>query len=979
MNLKSDRLAYSIDPIMVGYNRNHWLEATINLDNTSLIKFVQSVLEEQQYCHFIDAIFSNSPYLTYCLINETDFFRHILSDEPKLLFSKLLTKLKSDIQKTKETSSIMTLLRIAKRRVALLIGISDLCNIWSLDDITKSLSKFADTTLSLAISHLLYQAHLKGEIILPYPESPEYACGLTILGMGKLGAKELNYSSDIDLIIIYDESLVNYCGRRSIQEFFVRLTRNLIHLLEERTNDGYVFRTDLRLRPDFGSTPLAISLEAAEIYYEGFGQNWERAAMIKVRPVAGDIDVGMNFIKFLKPFIWRRHLDFAAIQDIHSIKRQINTYTGANRITTVGHNIKLGCGGIREIEFFVQTQQLIWGGRESYLQESRTVDALHALSTANHIDKTVAAELIEAYEFLRRLEHRLQMIDDKQTQTLPEKPEKLKSLAGFFGFAKFELFTSELIRILRMVELHYAKLFETAPPLSIGGNLVFTGSENDPETLKTIANLGFNQVSIICSQIRSWHHGRISATRSTQAREILTELTPALLAALARTSNPDSSFHSFNNFLSHLPIGVPLFSMFSANLYLLDLIVEIIADAPRLAELLSTNTSLLDNVLINGLFESLSSKTILIEDANRIFTQIEDYQETLKLARCWVSEQKFHTGLQTLHNLLDSQQAGKHLSNIADATLIALQSRVETEFTLHHGKLPGRGLAIIAMGKMGSCEMTVTSDLDLILVYDSDCELDYSDGAKPLSCSSYYAKFTKWIINALNTKIGHDTLYEVDMRLRPSGNSGPIATSLKAFSKYHANTSWTWEHMALTRARIITGNSSLKNSITNIFHQILRKNRDPLKLLIDVADMRHRIAREHKINHPWDVKYFRGGLVDIEFIAQYLQLRWAINYPSLILTNTDEILIESEKIGLLKTNQAKILQDSLHMWSTIQQILRQAINGFFDEETASEHLKEILAQQTTGSSNFNALRIIMNKQANQVQNLYEQIIEKSIV
>jgi glutamate-ammonia-ligase adenylyltransferase len=962
---------------MAERNWEHWLDAAALWDDAALTAFAKATASDPQYRPLLDAVFGNSPYLAHCLTREPEFFRRLLAEGPDTLYSALLAELVKSTNESVDTATVMSLLRIAKRRASLLIGLADIAGIWSLEKVTGALSELADTTLSLAASHLLRRAHQAGEIVLQHPDAVEKACGLIILGMGKLGARELNYSSDIDLIVLFDETKVDYRGRRSVQEFFVRLARDLVRLLEEWTPDGYVFRTDLRLRPDPGSTPLAISLEAAEIYYEGFGQNWERAAMIKARPVAGDMESGQSFVNFLRPFIWRRHLDFAAIQDIHSIKRQINAHRGGGRIAVAGHNIKLGRGGIREIEFFAQTQQLIWGGRESQLRKSRTTDALLALAAAGHVEPAVTAELIGAYEFLRRLEHRLQMIDDKQTQTLPDDPEKLRALAVFLGFDGMESFSETLTKALRTVETHYAHLFEDAPPLSAGGNLVFTGGENDPETLKTITALGFSEAPTICGVIRGWHHGRVRATRSTRAREMLTELTPALLAALARTADPDAAFHRFDDFLSRLPTGVPLFALFTANPSLLDLVAEIMGDAPRLAERLSANTTLLDSVLSIGFFDPPPPRDTLIEELGRLLDQADDYQEMLDIARRWVNEQKFRIGLQTLRNLLDPPQAGRHLSDLADATLIALQPRVEAEFALQHGRLPGRGMAIVAMGKMGSREMTATSDLDLILVYDMEDDLDCSDGAKSLTPSAYYARLTQRIINALTIKTGEGTLYEVDMRLRPSGNAGPIATSLAAFTQYHANMAWTWEHMALTRARVITGTESLRNAIDAVIRQTLQDRRDPVKLLIDVADMRLRMAREHKAESPWEVKHLRGGLVDIEFIAQYLQLRWGADHPSLILTNTDDVLAEAERLGLLTGHQGEQLREALRLWSAIQQVLRQTIEGQFREDIAPGRLKDVLVR-ASGSTHFEGLRVLMTERAQQVLGLYEQLIDHPV-
>ena len=524
-------------------------------DDTDLASWAESLARDAGGRALLEAVFGNSPFLTQCLLREQRFLRGLLADGPEAGFAALLSGLRADTVTMSESAPLMRALRIAKRRAALLIGLADLCGLWDLAAVTVALSRLAETALSIAAAHLLRRAANNGDFILRHPEDPEKESGLIIIGMGKLGAFELNYSSDIDIIIFYDEEHISYTGRKSIQE--------------ERTADGYVFRSDLRLRPDPGATPPAISLTAAELYYEGFGQNWERAALIKARPVAGDRAAGEAFIRFLRPFIWRKNLDFAAIQDIHSIKRQIYAHKGGAHIAVAGHNIKLGRGGIREIEFFAQTQQLIWGGRDPQLRGCSTLGALRALSVAGHVEPVAVEELAAAYGYLRTLEHRLQMIDDQQTQTLPSDPAALRHLAIFMGHTDLDEFAATVRQWLERVEWHYARLFENAPNLGTpSGSLVFTGGENDPETLKTLSGMGFANAEAIASTIRGWHHGRIRATRSTRARELLTELTPALLAALVKTSDHDQAFLRFDEFLSRLPAGVPLFSLFLSLIHI---------------------------------------------------------------------------------------------------------------------------------------------------------------------------------------------------------------------------------------------------------------------------------------------------------------------------------------------------------------------------------------------------------------------------
>ncbi len=968
------RLPGPADPAAAERHLRHWLEEAATWDDAGLAEFARQFTADPAGARLLATVFGNSPYLSHALITEPAVLRRMLQALPTPAFTEILDGLIGDAAGCTDRADLMRLLRIAKRRAALLIGLADLTGAWPLERITAALSNLAETAISLAVSHLLQAAHDSGQIVLPHPEDPQRDCGLVVIGMGKLGARELNYSSDIDLIIFYDDEKVDYRGRRSVQELFVGMARDLVKMLDERTADGYVFRTDLRLRPDPGSTPAAISLLAAETYYEGFGQNWERAAMIKARQVAGDSVAGTGFLKFLRPFIWRKYLDFAAIQDIHSIKRQINAHRGGGRIAVAGHNIKLGRGGIREIEFFAQTQQLIWGGRDPSLRRAATCDALAALAAAGHLQPSVVEELVGAYRFLRGLEHRLQMIDDKQTQTIPDDPAKLEAVALFMGCAGPEDFSQAVTATLQTVEGHYAQLFEDAPPLAEGGDLVFTGAEADPETLKTLATMGFVEAAAIHRQIRGWHHGRVRATRSTRARELLTELTPSLLQALAQTADPDAAFHRFDQFLSHLPAGVPLFSLFTNNPQLLGLVADIMGDAPRLAEWLSANTSLLDAVLSSGFFDAPGSCQELTGDLQRALDEAADYQEMLDLARRWTNDQKFRIGVQTLRNLLDPPQAGRHLADLADAVLLALQPRVEAEFALHHGRLPGGGLAVIAMGKMGSREMTATSDLDLILVYDMVEGVDASSGPKPLAASAYYARLTQRLINALTAKTGEGALYEVDMRLRPSGNAGPIATSLVSFAQYHAGLAWTWEHMALTRTRVITGSGILRSAIETVIGETLRRQRDPVKLLVDVADMRERMAREHKADNIWEVKHRRGGLIDIEFIAQYLELRWAHQHPSVLNTSTTEVLSEAARLGLLAEADGELLQDAHRLWSAIQQVLRQTIEGGFREDGAPGRLKEVLVS-ATGSTHFDGLKTTMAERAGQVLAIYQRLID----
>ncbi|MHA1566865.1 MAG: bifunctional [glutamine synthetase] adenylyltransferase/[glutamine synthetase]-adenylyl-L-tyrosine phosphorylase, partial [Alphaproteobacteria bacterium] len=840
-----DRLPAAADADRAALGRARWQESAAACGDPDLQRFAIDLLKDTSGQRLLDSVFGNSPFLTHCLLQDIGRLRIILSEGFEHSFCAGLATVEGLGLRAPDMAALMAQLRHARSQVALTVALADISGVWDLEGVTRRLSRFADCVLRATTGFLLREAHRKGDLTLPYPDEPNLGSGLIILAMGKLGANELNYSSDIDLIVLYDAELVETERPDRLQQVFVRMARGLVKVLDERTADGYVFRTDLRLRPDPGATPLAISVQAAETYYESIGQNWERAAMIKARPAAGDLEAGHNFLETLRPFVWRRSLDFAAIQDIHSIKRQIHAHKGGSTVALEGHNIKLGRGGIREVEFFVQTQQLIWGGRSPGLRTPATLDSLRGLAEAGRIDANVAARMAAAYRELRRVEHRLQMINDEQTQTLPSDQEGIGRLATFLGYGDGESFGSVLLGYLRTVEHHYAELFEEAETLGSKGSLVFTGSEHDPDTLKTLAEMGFGGVNAASTTVRGWQHGRYRATRSTRSRQILTELMPGLLSALAATANPDKALSRFDAFLKGLPAGVQLFSLFHSNPSLLTLVAEIMGGSPALASWLSHNPLLLDGVLDESFFSHLRDKATMAGELEDQLVQARDMQDVLDLSRRWANDAKFQVGVQILRQIADIDAAGQALSDIADSVIEALLPRITTEFAERHGHCPGRGLAVVALGKLGSRELTATSDLDLVLLYDLPDSNAISDGDKPLPAQVYYQRLGQRLITALTAMTGEGKLYEVDMRLRPSGNKGPLAVSLEGFEQYQLKSAWTWEHQALTRARVVFGEPRMRAQIAAIIRDVLCQQRDNDELLVAVDDMRTRMAREH--------------------------------------------------------------------------------------------------------------------------------------
>ncbi|MEL7049100.1 MAG: bifunctional [glutamine synthetase] adenylyltransferase/[glutamine synthetase]-adenylyl-L-tyrosine phosphorylase, partial [Pseudomonadota bacterium] len=598
--------------------------------------------------------------------------------------------------------------------------------------------------------------------------------------------------------------------------------------MDERTQDGYVFRTDLRLRPDAGATQIALSTNAGLVYYESFGQNWERAAMIKARSVAGDVECGRSFLAALYPFIWRKHLDFATIADVHAMKRQIHAHRGFEAIAVAGHNIKVGRGGIREIEFFVQTQQLIAGARQPDLRHRETLVALERLAESGWITSDARAELDQAYRFLRTIEHRAQMVADQQTHVIPSDPERFVQFSRFCGYEEQEDFADALRRVLETVQDHYAGLFEHVPDLTDAQkDMLVIGPEDDPDALVTLQSMGFSQPSQVLSILRGWQSGRYRSIRSERSRARLQEVQPLLIEALSKTADPDVALASFDRFLTALPAGIQLFSLLAANPALLQLVADIMGTAPRLAQVLSKRRRLLDAVIDPRTFEGLPNREELNALIAHEIGRGTVYQEKLDRARMVGSEQAFLLGVRVLSGAIDASEAGGAYALLAECLIDQLLGCVLVELADAHGVIPGGEVGIIAMGKLGGREMTAASDVDLILVYDHPDGVMASTGLKPLAPSQYYARVTQRLISALSAPTPEGWLYEVDMRLRPSGQQGPVATRLSSFRTYQLKDAWTWEHLALTRARVISGPDALRRDIDQAILSALTSPRNP--------------------------------------------------------------------------------------------------------------------------------------------------------
>ncbi len=785
-----------------------------------------------------------SPYLRTLMAREQDWTSVALTCDPQESVDRELAAL-NDVP----LSELSARLRQAKRRVALLAALADLGGVWTLDQVTGALSDLADRATHVALTALVAEEIRRKKLPGMTPDDAASGAGMVVLAMGKMGARELNYSSDIDLICLFDETRFAPDDYHDARASFIRVTRKLCGLMSDHTAEGYVFRTDLRLRPDPSVTPVCLSMEAAERYYESVGRTWERAAYIKARPCAGDLAAGWRFLDTLRPFVWRRHLDFAAIQDAHDMRLKIKAHKGlGGALSLDGHDIKLGQGGIREIEFFTQTRQLIAGGRDPELRSRRTVDGLAALAAKGWMPQDLAEKLTAHYIQHREIEHRLQMVQDAQTQKMPTTPDGFDRIARFMGDADTNAFRQRLKTRLQDVAQLTEGFFAPDTPAC-----------EEPDLSESAQSL-----------IAGWHS--YPALRSGRAKEIFKRVRPEILTKMQKAADPDAALVQFDRFLSGLPAGVQLFSLFDANPQLIDLIVDICATAPRLAAYLSRNAAVFDAVIGGGFFSAWPGTVPLQKDLADRLASLNDYERQLDLARVWAREWHFRVGVHHLRGLIDASEAGSEYAGLAEATLGALWPVVVAEFARKHGPPPGQGAVVLGMGSLGAGRLNAASDLDLLIIYDAEAG-EQSEGPRPLDARSYFARLTKAFVSAISAPTAEGRLYEVDMRLRPSGRQGPVATSVTAFEHYQQNEAWTWEHLALTRARHVAGSVALGARIEAFRRALLTEKSSGAAIAQDVADMRARLAEAKPAHGLWDAKAGPGRLMDLELAAQFCALR----------------------------------------------------------------------------------------------------------
>ena len=860
---------------------------------------------------------SCSPYL-FDLIKQEGAWLETAVADPDAAVEAALTEIKS-----METSDLTQGLRQQKRRMALLIALVDIGGVWSLEMVTQTLTDFADACVGQTLRCLVADELRRGKIPGMGEGEAETAAGMTALAMGKMGAGELNYSSDIDLICLFDDTRFDPAYEHDTRAAFIRVARRMTTILSDTKPGGYVFRTDLRLRPDASVTPVCISMEAAERYYESVGRTWERAAYIKARACAGDIAAGEAFLKTLQPFVWRKHLDFVAIQDAHDMRLKIRDHKGlAGPLKLEGHDMKLGLGGIREIEFFTQTRQLIAGGRDPSLRSRQTVEGLAQLAAGGWIAEGERDQLTDHYRFHREVEHRLQMVRDAQTHALPSDEAGFDRLAAFMGKTRDALQKDLRDRLHAVHDLTEGFFAPDAAPR-------VTSEWGQEVTERWIDYPAF---------------------RSARAQQIFERVKPLILTRLQDAAKPDEALAAFDRFLAGLPAGVQLFSLFEANPQLTNLIVEIAATSPALSTYLSRNSGVFDAVLAGHFFDDWPWLDALKDSARAAIAAPADYEGRLSAARRWAKEWHFRIGVHHLQGLIDARQSGQQYADLAEAVVAAIFPVVQEEFAIKHGTIAGATAAVIGMGSLGAAQLNALSDLDLIVIYDANSDAT-SDGRRSLPTRLYYSRLTQALITALSAPMADGHLYEVDMRLRPSGRQGPVATSFASFAHYQRNEAWTWEHLALTRARPVAGDATLCDRIEVLRQAVLLEKSSGPTVTEDVIDMRRRLDEAKATGDPWDMKTGAGRQQDIELFAQSLALRaGAANrkVPQQIAAGVAD--------GRPEAADAQTLQSAYDLMWQVQSAGRLLAGGILQPDVIGEGGRRFVLRQT-GFETMDALEM----------------------
>lgn len=913
---------------------------------------------------FLDRALAAAPYLARLAKSRSELLEALSSRPLEQIFDAQCDAVIAAGCNAGDEAELGRTLRQLKGDAHLTLALAELSGALDVMQAAEALSRFADSCVRAALHGLVRLGVAEGKFAAcASPDDP--IAGVFVLALGKLGAGELNFSSDVDLVAYYDPELLRGPVAEEPGKRLPRLIKALSRMLNEVTPDGYVFRVDLRLRPDPSATPPVLSITAAMNYYESLGQNWERAAYIKARYCAGDAHAAADFLAAMRPFVWRRTLDYAAVEDIHSLARQIQAIGDRARIRAAGHDLKLGRGGIREIEFYAQIPQLVMGGRMRDLRIRSPYWALASLAEAGVIDPEASTELAADYTFLRKIEHRIQMLADEQTQILPEDEARRLAVARLSGFADVAELDAEVSAVLQRVHSQFSRQFATEASLADEcGSLVFTGVEPTQETLQTLSSLGFQFPDAAWSRMNSWLAGKARALRTTRARQVLTRIAPQLLRAMSETGEPDSAFTRFAAFIEGLPMGVQPLSMLENEPALARELVTIIGLAPQMATTLAQRPAVID-VMLEARFSRPLKEDAASDVAERMQFQMSeavDPEDAMNRGRRLVREERFRISSQLLVGRANAAAAGAAFARLADIAIDAMAKVALDQLAERFGPAPGH-FAILGLGKLGSRELAADSDLDLMIIYDP------AEGAAD-EAPRFFTRFAQRFVSALSSPTEEGSMYEADMQLRPSGKAGPVAVRLSSFGDYYRDSAWTWERMALTRARIIAGERGLGERINAHIATALAQPATAEQIVADVLDMRRRLERERPAKGGWDLKRRPGGILDIEFIAQASQLVLAQAGRFSAQLNTADQIDAACAAGLLSHDEKALLGEAVSLWLDLSQIIRTAHGAGFDPGSASRGFATRLSQ-LAGQPSLSALSKQIKSIADDVRNVFE--------
>ncbi|RLA18811.1 MAG: bifunctional [glutamate--ammonia ligase]-adenylyl-L-tyrosine phosphorylase/[glutamate--ammonia-ligase] adenylyltransferase [Gammaproteobacteria bacterium] len=844
------------------------------------------------------------------LLNSGELEKSRESDDCQAALSSSLSAIDTEVL-------LMARLRIFRNREMVRIAWRDLLGIASIEETLRDLSNLADSCLVSALDFLYQKScSLRGTPI----DSAGNPMGLVVLGMGKLGAKELNYSSDIDLIYAYSEEGV-FPGKReySYHEFFTVVCRKLTKVINELTADGFVFRVDTRLRPFGDSGPLVMSFDAMESYYLSQAREWERYAMVKARVVAGDFVSGGLLMKILNPFIYRRYLDYSAFDSLRGLKKQINKENERkNRV----NNVKLGPGGIREIEFIGQAFQLIRGGREKALQERGILKVLALLGESNCLPVAITMALQESYIYLRKVENRLQEYADKQTHSLPDDEVDKVRLAWSMDHQNWDSFRLELDAVQRQVHEVFSQVFE-APHTDneIDDNPSYNAWLEDRESsIKGLSDLGYDEPASAVEQLERFRQSHAFRMAGSRAVEIFEQLMPLVLSAVGCCENSDITLQRVLALLETIARRTSYLALLLEHPMAISQLVKLSAASGWISQLITRTPILLDELLDpRNLYEPLSKEALEADVAIRLgrieFTDTERAVEELLYFK---NANVLRVATADVMEVIPLMVVSDYLTDIAEVVLEHVITHAWQVVGSRSGFPEGEvidkvgGFAVIAYGKMGGLELGYSSDLDLVFLHSGKAD-QMTNGEKPISAELFYTRLGQRIMTILNSHGVGGRLYEIDMRLRPSGNSGLLVSNLDSFQRYQQNEAWTWEHQALVRARFVAGDLAVGEAFKAVRLAILQNKRDRKLLQQEVKEMREKMRESlaSKDKSLFDLKQGVGGIADIEFIVQFLVLSGELSgHKSLGFTDNIRLLDGLEQVGCLSSDEAGLLADS---------------------------------------------------------------------